>query len=240
MTRARGIDIWAGQGLITPAEWAALKAQGLSYVFVKCLDGLTLDPMFRANAQSAKDAGLYVGAYFVVYPWARAAPEEYADHAALACGLLGAEPGTLPPMLDLEEPQPPTAENLHAHGLTPAAIDSWGCEWGLQASKRWAVRPLLYTYPDYYHAAQMAQAPRLAEAFDFMPAEYDHPDRWPLETEHPRSYEPWASAPVGRAWTFWQWAGGSGLTLPNGRKVDTSIFFGDEDKLREYASSVLV
>lgn len=244
MTRARGIDVWQGQGDILPAHWAALRAQGISYVFVKCADDLTRDPKYSQNVERARAAGLLVGAYFVVYPYGHPQgagdPKFRAEQAARLCDALGSMPGELPPMLDLEEPQPPNADNMQHHGVTPAQIIDWAEAWGDRARDLWDTRPLLYTYPDYYHGVGMANAPALAEYFDFFPAEYDHPGRWPLETEGPHRYEPWASAQVGRPWTFWQWAGGSGLVLPNGTKCDTSIFFADEAELAKYVASTLV
>jgi lysozyme len=90
-----GIDVARYQGDI---NWQAVKASGIGFAYIKATEGGDyVDPMFAANYQGAKAAGLPVGAYHFVY-WCRPAHEQalwFKQH-------IPSDPTALPPVLDLE------------------------------------------------------------------------------------------------------------------------------------------
>ena len=57
----KGVDVSYYQGSI---DWAAAKADGVEYAFVRVSDGTTFeDPKFDQNWQGTRDAGILHGAY---------------------------------------------------------------------------------------------------------------------------------------------------------------------------------
>ena len=61
-----GIDISHHNGLV---DWAAIKAAGVQFAYLKCTEGLGyFDPMFTKNVVEAKRVGILVGAYHFFHP----------------------------------------------------------------------------------------------------------------------------------------------------------------------------
>lgn len=71
-----GIDVSMWQGSI---DWEAVKESGIEFVIVKATEGITyVDPTFIANWDGAKEAGLLVSAYHMLWPQFPAAKQ--AEH----------------------------------------------------------------------------------------------------------------------------------------------------------------
>lgn len=91
----RGIDVSHHQGLIT---WGRLPRQGVRFAYIKASEGGDLrDPMFRAAARQAHEAGLAVGAY---HYFTLCRPG--AVQAANFIDAIAEAPTDLPPAVDLE------------------------------------------------------------------------------------------------------------------------------------------
>lgn len=106
-TNIRGCDVSHWQGEV---NWEKVKAGGLSFVYIKATEGQSfIDPLFEANIQGAKAAGLYVGAYhFARFQKKQDAIQE-ARHffTTIKPHVLD-----LPPVLDLETNQGQAGEIL--------------------------------------------------------------------------------------------------------------------------------
>lgn len=90
-----GIDVSHHNG---PVAWRALKEAGLSYAFIKASEGTKVtDPAFAQHWAAAKACGIQRGAYHFLHP--EEAPEAQARRFL---GVLGSDPGELPPVLDVE------------------------------------------------------------------------------------------------------------------------------------------
>ena len=61
----QGIDVSNYQGKI---DWAAVAASGVTFAYIHCTDGFSVDPWFATNWAGAKTAGIVRGAYAYVYP----------------------------------------------------------------------------------------------------------------------------------------------------------------------------
>jgi GH25 family lysozyme M1 (1,4-beta-N-acetylmuramidase) len=82
-----------------PINWPAIKAAGVTGVYVKCTEGLGyVNPFYAGDVASARAAGLLVGAYHFAHPGNDGAAE-----ARFLLSHMGAySAGDLPPALDLE------------------------------------------------------------------------------------------------------------------------------------------
>ena len=91
-----GIDVSNHQGDI---DWPALARTDISFAYLKATEGGDFhDRRFQANWDGARNAGLPRGAYHF-FTQCRSG----ADQARNFIGLVPREPGTLPPVLDLED-----------------------------------------------------------------------------------------------------------------------------------------
>lgn len=237
----QGLDVSMCQGRV---DWPAVYDLGCRFAFVKCSEGnkgadpvigqpefyvdhkraagvVGVDPLFDVNVARARAAGLLVGAYHFAYPLPPLAgnpvrdPEQQAKFAYDLAGGLGSFDGDLPPMLDLEWPPPPD-------------MPTWGCNakqirtWGLDCLDAMAgfngCTPLLYTYPDFWHAIGGPSEPAFAR-YPLVMASYPVPAAWPAATAKAPTLAPWASP------LFWQITGGA-MHLPGGAPADFDVFLG--------------
>lgn len=91
----QGIDVARYQGDI---NWQQLRAANIRFAYIKATEGGDyLDPMFLANWNGAKAAGMPYGAYHFT-TWCRPANEQ----AAWIQQNIPRDPNALPPVLDLE------------------------------------------------------------------------------------------------------------------------------------------
>jgi lysozyme len=105
-----GVDLSKWQG--ATVDFSQIKSAGMHYVFVKATQGATgVDPDYKRNVTSAREAGLLVGSYH--FYMTNDTPE--AQFANLSRHL-SLQPGDLPPVVDIEvlsrNSLPDTAANL--------------------------------------------------------------------------------------------------------------------------------
>lgn len=101
---AEGVDVSHHQGLI---DWGAALRSGISFVYVKLTEGVGYtDPKADLHIKTARTAGTLVGGYHFARPDTNGPEAEGAafGKALAARGL--AQPGALPPCLDMERYAP--------------------------------------------------------------------------------------------------------------------------------------
>lgn len=119
MTTSRGIDVSAYQG---PQDWAAHKADGVAFAFIKASEGQrSRDARFATHIAGAKKAGLIVGGYHFGWPNQDAATEA-ANYIAAVKSVAG--PGFVH-WLDLER----YSDGRNYKGRTAAQIKAWVSTW---------------------------------------------------------------------------------------------------------------
>jgi len=192
----RGIDVSYYQETI---NWPKVKASGVEFVFVRVSDGLYFDdPMFAANWAGTKSSNLIRGAYQFFRP--EQDPIEQAD--VLVAALL-ADPGELPPVIDVED----------AGGQSPAEIARRVKIWLARVHDRLGLDAIVYTGPAFWRDSVGG-------------AEVDRP-LWIAHytSECPQIPAPWTS------WRFWQFTA-SGRVPGIYGPVDLDVFRGTPDELR--------
>jgi GH25 family lysozyme M1 (1,4-beta-N-acetylmuramidase) len=226
----RGLDVSSAQGIV---DWASVKAAGYSFAYAKCATGNETrpDPQAAANLRGAKAAGLYVGCYNFAFPLPPAVGRVARDPVAQAELHYGfardagfTEPGCLPPVLDLEWPEPPDWPQWLC---TKSQIAQWGLDYLARARDLWGVELVFYSYPYFWKelapvATDYARSPLWWA---------DYVGSVEPKVGGPSVPVPWSS------WAFWQWSGGRQgqtvtHTLPNGVPVDGDLFNGDETALQ--------
>jgi GH25 family lysozyme M1 (1,4-beta-N-acetylmuramidase) len=175
------IDVSAAQGVIA---WDSVAAYGVRAAMIE--HGVGNDQgnaCAAAQVAGARAAGLLVGAYSFLYPIGipgagRTPQQQAALHAALDFG-----PYDLPPVIDLEWPE-------------PAQWGRWGCsasqivDWVLAYVGARGDSPWLYTMPGFVEALGAAAAP--LGRFPLWVA------NWGVSSPHVPS--PW------RDWSAWQYS----------------------------------
>ena len=135
-----GIDVAHHQGDI---DWPRVAAAGVRFAWIKATEGGDyLDSAFRRNWLLAEAAGVRRGAYHFVY-WCRPAR----DQANWFVGNVPADPGALPPVLDIEwNPDSKSCPGKVAR--EPARLE---VAIMLDAMKRaYGVEPILYVPGDMF------------------------------------------------------------------------------------------
>jgi|SRR5579859_305256 len=224
------LDFASPQGNLSPAQWLELANRGVRGIWAKCGNGNNAaDPTFRANVAGARGAGLVPGAYGApfVLPLDEAnhpgrSPLDQAQAHFQQSGALGLVLGDLPPMVDLEWPEP---KDWAQWGVTASFARAFALLYLGETRRLVGRRPLLYLYSDWaLHLFAGATADEL-DAFAQYPlwiARYG--------VSAPGTIPPWASP------TIWQKSGGGGV-LPNGRPVDEDVFLGDVDAWEAFRQS---
>ena len=191
-----------------PLSWAAVKASGHSFAFVKATEGSSYtNPYFASDWAGTRNAGLLHGAYHFARPSVGSAASQARRFIAVA-GKAQA-PGDLPPVLDLEQ----------SGGLTPAQLSAWTGQF-LEETRRLTGRtPIIYTYPNFWRSAMAGT--RAFTGYPLWIASYTR-----------------ASTPVMPAWstwTFWQYSATS--TVPGvAGEADMNRFNGSLTALRRLAN----
>lgn len=179
----QGIDVSHWQLTI---DWAKVKSSGVSFVYIKCTEGLhTLDPHYVAFRAAARSAGLIVGSYHFFHPSldAETQAQWFLDNATVWAG-------DLPPALDLEDLRPALDLHAAALGIKPVDLVTFVDIWCAKVGKAIGCTPVIYTSPNYAQVA-LAHDARLA--------------KYPLWVSHytghpaPIVPDPW------KAWDIWQW-----------------------------------
>jgi lysozyme len=167
-----GIDVSKYQQTIAWEEVSKMEVMDvkLGFVFIKASEGTDIDdPMFSRNWRKAKEAGMIRGAYHFFI-----GSRDGATQARHFTNMVTLRPGDLPPVLDVEQ----------LNGASPENLRKEMKEWLKIVESYYSVKPIIYTNPEFYERY-------LGDDFKDYPlwvAHYYQPDQ-------PR---------VGRSWTFWQ------------------------------------
>ena len=167
-----GIDVSHHQENI---DWDAVKAMQvknikIGFAFIKATEGLgRVDNTFRQNWYNAKQAAIPIGAYhyFNSGKSGKAQAENF-------IGTVNLQKGDLPPVLDIEETNGASMEDLQQRAG----------EWLQRIQEFYKVRPIIYTNVDFYE--------------NFMAGKFDD---YPLWVAHYLASE---KPHIQRNWNFWQ------------------------------------
>jgi len=130
-TTILGLDCSHYQGDV---DFAKVKAAGVSFVFIKATEGITLvDSKFAEYRQASKAAGLPRGYYHFFHP--KDDLQSQIDFFVNTVGALA--PGDLPPVLDVENPD-------EWSGFTVAQRVSMVLGWLQGVEAKLGVRPIIY------------------------------------------------------------------------------------------------
>lgn len=167
-----GIDVSRYQSVIA---WEEVKNMNVSnirlgFAFIKATQGsASADPQFKRNWKKSREAGIVRGAYHFFI-----ASQDGSRQAANFIDKVELEPGDLPPVLDVEQ----------LNGVSPEQLRTEAHKWLRAVEARYGVRPIIYTNVDFYIR-------NLGSEFDDYPLWAAHY----YEPEQPR---------ISREWTFWQ------------------------------------
>jgi len=167
-----GIDVSKYQDMIA---WEAVKTMKvksiqLGFAFIKATEGIgNTDPQFGRNWKKAKSNGIVCGAYhfFIASKDGKMQAENFIDKVEL-------EPGNLPPVLDIEQLNGTSAEELKKEAR----------KWLEAVENYYHIKPIIYTNVDFYNR--------------ILGSEFDN---YPLWVAH--YYQP-GQPRINRGWVFWQ------------------------------------
>ncbi|OSP56145.1 GH25 family lysozyme [Pseudoruegeria sp. SK021] len=191
-----GIDVSRWQGHV---DWPSVRRSGISFAFIKATEGGDfVDPMFDANWDGARQAGLPRGAYHYYY-FCRSALEQ----AQWFIANVPRDSQALPPVLDLEWTPHSKTCTYRPDGATIRREAKIFLE---ILQSHYGKRPVIYTSVDFYHETGIGQL--RGENF------------WLRSVAgHPAQVYP------GADWTFWQYTGTGRVPGVQGR-VDINTFIG--------------
>jgi len=202
---AEGIDV---SGYQPTVNWASVAASGIAFAFIKATEATTLlDHTFAAHWAQAKQAKVLRGAYHFFRP--------RQDALAQAKFFLGqlADPGELPPVLDVEV----------SDGVAPAQIATGVSAW-LNFVAASVGRAIVYTCPSFWNA--LPTAPEVANTADLWVA------NWGARV--PATVHGWPK------WTFWQHTNKATISgIPGAGDVDENRFAGSVAELRAYSAAFI-
>jgi lysozyme len=132
-----GIDVSKYQSMIAWEEVRAMKVKNiqLGFAFIKATEGIgNTDPHFKRNWKKSKDAGVIRGAYhfFIASKDGRMQAENFIDKVEL-------EPGDMPPVLDAEQLNGTSADQLKKEMK----------KWLDIVENHYGVKPVIYTNVDF-------------------------------------------------------------------------------------------
>jgi len=230
MPLAVGLDISLYQPHI---DWTKLiAATGVSFVMVRAGDGNFVDPVFAQHWQEARQAGLLRGAYHFL----RQSVDAHTQ-AQLFLQALAADPGELPPVLDIED----------TRVTSPAAYAAAAQQWLHEVEAGLPSHPILYTGAWWWNPNMLiaGRYPDWAPGYPLWVASY------PLRSSVPSQaqLEQGQFSPIlpksWSAWTYWQYSGDvafpDGITDANGNPchADLDVFNGTLDQLRAQAQAAV-
>lgn len=195
----RGIDISHHQGNI---NWKELEKENISFIFIKATEGGNFkDPKFKENWDHAKSSKYAVGAYHF-YSLCKTGTEQ-ADNFIAS---VPKEPGSLPPVIDLEFGGNCKAEKSKDQVIREIQdyIDKMKDHYGEP--------PIIYVTTDFYTIYLINN---FKECPIWIRDIYSKP-----------------KLPDNREWLFWQYANRGHLSGIKGF-VDLNVYKGDRIKLRK-------
>jgi lysozyme len=167
-----GIDVSKYQDIIAWEEVKAMRVDDiqLGFAFMKATEGIgNKDPQFPRNWKKAKSSGIIRGAYhfFIASKDGKMQAENFIKRAEI-------EPGDLPPVLDVEQ----------RNGVSREQLKREVRKWLETAENYYKVKPIIYTNVDFYK--------------NYLGSDFD---TYPLWVAH--YYEP-GQPRIERDWIFWQ------------------------------------
>jgi lysozyme len=194
----RGIDISHYQHTV---DWAKVKTEGLSFVYVKATEGADgVDEEFAANWAGARTAGLRRGAYHF-FNFCKGG----AVQAERFIKTVSADPDALPPTVDLEESA--DCKTMPAKAAFRKNLASFV----LKIQAAYGHQPFIYVNHNIY-----------AKYFD---GENDSYKIWIADIKHEAP-----DLPASAAWTMWQYAWHGTVAGISGA-VDMDVFNGTPQML---------
>ena len=192
----------------TSLSWSSVKADGISFAFIKATEGRSYtNPYFASDWSATRSVGIYHGAYHFARPSVGSAAAQ-ARYFVSRAGLADA-PGDLPPVLDLEA----------TGGLGVSALRSWTATWLKTVHDLTGRRPIIYTSPSFWESDLGNST-----AFRAYPLWIAH-----YTTGSPRVPGGWDS------WTFWQSTSRGRVSGISG-DVDMNTFNGTRVQLKLLAN----
>ena len=203
---ADGVDVSHWQGSVS---WTKVKAAGMQFAFMKATESTTYtDTQLATNWAGTQAVGLYRGAYHFARPSTSAGSA--AKQAAYFVSKVGSfqNPGTLPPVLDLEA----------TGGLSVTSLRTWTATWLSEVERLTGRVPMIYVSPAFWED-------HLGNSTAFT--------RYPLWIAHygvssPRVPGGWPT------WTFWQRTSSGSVSGISGN-VDMNRFNGTTAQLAALA-----
>lgn len=184
--RIRGLDVSHYQKRI---DWASVERDSFAFVFIKASEGQEYkDSLFQLNWKALESSRMRRGAYHFFRP--TVAPEIQAQNFIEQVVLL---PGDLPPVLDVEVEDAVEIE----------VIRSSMRRWLELVEAHYGIRPIVYTYMDFYHEHLQGQF----EDYPLWLARYNR------------------KQPVESPWLFWQYSN-TGTVKGIPEEVDLNVFRG--------------
>lgn len=201
----QGIDVWRNQ---SPIDWAAVKAYGVQFAFIKATEGTGItDSCLDQFVPAAQAAGVLVGVYHVAWADENTPAAEAAYFLKVAGHYVA--PLALAPVLDLEP----------RYCLPGVAMVKWIDQWANAVRAATGVTPIIYCCSSV--AANLHKAdPTIDERYSLWIAAYT--------TASQPNISGWNS------WSFWQYASTDKVPGISANAVDHDWFNGDEQSLQKY------
>lgn len=186
-------------------NWARVKAAGHHFAIVKATEGISyVNPHYREDSDSMREAGLIRGTYHYALPQYSAVLQAQHYAAVLATNTTDLD---LPPVLDLEE----------TGGLGPVALQAWVRTFLATLDTLTGRQTIIYVSPGFWRH-QMANT-----------TEFSERPLWIADYNGGNS--PTLPLPGGWTnWTFWQYTG-SGWVDGVATPIDLNTFNGTEAQL---------
>jgi GH25 family lysozyme M1 (1,4-beta-N-acetylmuramidase) len=202
-----GVDVSKWQHS-TSLDWSAVRADGISFAFIKATEGSSYtNPYFAGDWAASGSAGILHGAYHFARPSIGTAAAQ-ARYFVSRAGTAG-QPGDLPPVLDLEA----------TGGLKVMALRNWTANWLQTVQELTGRAPIVYTSP-YFWETYLGNS----TAFTQYPLWVAH-----YGVSQPRVPGGWTT------WTFWQ-STSDGHVDGIGGRVDMNTFNGTTAQLSALAN----
>lgn len=130
----KGVDVSSYQGVV---NWPLMKNAGYKFAFAKATEGINyVDAFFLKNWNSAKDNGVYIGAYHFFHP-----DQDVGNQVHQFVTTMGKlRGGDLPPVLDWEVP----------NGVPPEAQKRAALKWLQDVEKVVGMKPIIYGSPSFF------------------------------------------------------------------------------------------
>ena len=130
----KGVDVskWNKE-----VDWSQVVGQGYTFAIVRATQGKKVrDPLYKTHWKGAQAAGMVCGSYhfFVTTRSGKQQARRFMRRAKKW------EPGTVPPVLDVERMDGGSSEEMREEIS----------QWMAMVEKRWKVRPIIYSNENFY------------------------------------------------------------------------------------------